>query len=230
MPSGYLACDTVVAPSNTVVAPSDTATFASIANDLLLHGYSITPHALPAALANSLLSQIRQIPDSAFAKGAIGRQGNRTHDQGIRRNDILWIDDETEPQRQWLAWTALLQAHLNRTLFLGLFSFENHFSRYRPGDFYKKHYDAFKGQANRRLSVVAYLNEDWMPEDAGELIIYDNTGSDIIARVSPLFGTLAVFLSEEFPHEVLATRKYRYSITGWYRMNNSTGSHLDPPQ
>ncbi len=217
------ACETVA------VASEDTI-FTCIANDLLQHGYSITPNAFPAALAKALLQEIQQVPDSIFAKGGVGRQHYRTRNQGIRRNDILWIDGETAAQRQWLAWTAQLQTYLNRTLLLGLFSFENHFSRYRPGDFYRTHHDAFKGQANRRLSVVAYLNPNWVPEDAGELIIYAATGSDIVARVAPLSGTLVVFLSEDFPHEVLATQNNRYSVTGWYRVNNSTGSHLDPPR
>lgn len=46
---------------------------------------------------------------------------------------------------------------LNRHLLLGLFSFESHFTHYRAGDFYKQHQDAFKGQANRILSLVVYL-------------------------------------------------------------------------
>ncbi len=217
-------------PYETVGVAGEETTFARMANDLLQHGYSITPNAFPVTLASALLLEIQQVPDSIFARGGIGRQNHRTCNKGVRRNDILWIGGETAAQRQWLAWTALLQTYLNRTLLLGLFSFESHFSRYRPGDFYKIHRDAFKGQANRVLSVVAYLNPNWVPEDAGELVIYADAGSDIVARVAPLSGTLAVFLSEDFPHEVLATKNNRYSVTGWYRVNNSTGSRLDPPR
>jgi SM-20-related protein len=45
----------------------------------------------------------------------------------------------------------------------------------------------------------------------------------------PQGGTLAVFLSEEFPHEVLAANRTRYSIAGWFRVNTTTGDRLDPP-
>jgi len=32
---------------------------------------------------------------------------------------------------------------------------------------------------------------------------------------------LVIFLSEEFPHEVLPANTHRYSIAGWFRVNNS---------
>ena len=52
----------------------------------------------------------------------------------------------------------------------------------------------------------------------GELVIYDDAGEQPLQTVLPLAGTLAVFLSEEVPHEVRAARRDRYSIAGWYRV------------
>jgi SM-20-related protein len=48
-------------------------------------------------------------------------------------------------------------------------------------------------------------------------------------KVLPSFGTIVVFLSEEFPHEVLPAKRDRYSIAGWFRLNNSIDNNIDPP-
>ena len=85
------------------------------------------------------------------------------------------------------------------------------------------------------LSVVVYLNDNWSDDDGGELILYDNqllASSDTDTRiviVTPNLGTIVVFLSEEFPHEVLPAKGDRYSIAGWFRLNNSTAHKIDPP-
>jgi SM-20-related protein len=86
--------------------------------------------------------------------------------------------------------------------------------------------DAFHGEANRILTLVAYLNLDWKEEDGGELIIY--SGDNVFAMVPPEFATLVVFLSEEFPHEVLPARRDRYSVAGWFRLNASSSQRVDP--
>ncbi len=42
--------------------------------------------------------------------------------------------------------------------------------------------------------------------------------SDQEHRVLPESGTVALFLSEEVPHEVRAARRDRFSIAGWFRV------------
>ena len=85
------------------------------------------------------------------------------------------------------------------------------------------------------LAVVVYLNQHWSAADGGELVIYDDKSPDSsvvdqnIITVIPNFGTVVVFLSEEFPHEVLPARRDRYSIAGWFRLNNSIANNIDPP-
>jgi len=144
---------------------------------------------------------------------------------------IAWIESaDSGAAGQWLQFSAQLQHHLNRALMLGLFSFESHFAHYAPGAFYKTHVDAFKGQANRVLSVVLYLNLEWSANDGGEMVLYsDQDPQCVLETIQPLGGTLAVFLSEDFPHEVLPTRRDRYSIAGWYRVNTSSTLRVDPP-
>lgn len=209
--------------------------FESISNDLVDKGYSIRPYALPEDLTLSLLQYITELPKNNFKQAGIGRANNHTINNFIRKDDICWINGTSEAGSAWINWAESLQAFLNRRLFLGLFSFESHFALYSKGDFYKKHKDAFKGEGNRVLSVVVYLNQQWSAADGGELVIYNNQlpDSSLIdntkTTVIPGFGTIVVFLSEEFPHEVLPANRDRYSIAGWFRLNTSIANNIDPP-
>lgn len=204
--------------------------FERIATDLASKGYSIQPFALPLALSNSLLEQVLNISPNEFIDAGIGRLQKHMQNEFVRRDEICWINGSSETTKAWLDWTNDLKEFLNRRLFLGLFSFESHFAHYAPGSFYKTHLDAFKGEANRILSVVAYLNPDWQIDDGGELVLYKNKEDCEGHKVVPAHGTLAIFLSEEFPHEVLPSNRDRYSIAGWYRVNGSSASRVDPPR
>src|SRR5690606_30154176 len=101
------------------------------------------------------------------------------------------------------------------------------FARYGCGDFYKRHRDSFPGQANRILSVVAYLNPDWGDDDGGELVLYHEDTDQVLCKVVPELGTMVFLLSEEFPHEVLPAAKPRWSIAGWFRVNTSLAGVID---
>ena len=168
--------------------------------------------------------------DEKFDPAGIGRDQQLNLNELVRGDEICWITGESQAGRDWLQWTEEMQQYLNRRLFLGLFSFESHFAHYAAGDFYKRHCDAFKGEANRVLSIVVYLNRDWHEEDGGELVLYTSEDDQQGIKVIPSFATVVVFLSEEFPHEVLSAKQDRYSIAGWYRINSSTVGRVDPPQ
>ncbi len=193
--------------------------FEAIANDLSTKGYSVCSDAIPFALAQSLAQEVLHKPAQYFKKAGIGRQSQHILDDSIRSDQICWIDDTSEAGDTWLRWTESLKQYLNRRLFLGLNDFESHFAHYGKGDFYKKHKDAFVGQGNRILSAVTYLNDDWLQQDGGELVLYDESSKEI-ERILPELGTLVIFLSEEFPHEVLPAQRERYSIAGWFRAGN----------
>ena len=66
-------------------------------------------------------------------------------------------------------------------------------------------------------------------QDGGELLLYRQESDVPIETVSPLYGRMIIFLSNEFPHEVAKTNKHRRSIAGWFRVNNSLGASMDPP-
>ena len=204
--------------------------FEQVANDLIQKGYSIQPFALPFELSNKLLQHVTAMSSNSFIEAGIGRMREHMRNDFVRRDEICWITGNSEAGAQWLEWTNKLQNYLNRHLFLGLFSFESHFAHYAAGCFYKRHKDAFKGEANRVLSVVAYLNSDWQIDDGGELVLYKDDLDSSGLKVIPALGTLAIFLSEEFPHEVLPAQRDRYSIAGWYRINASSADRVDPPR
>lgn len=204
--------------------------FERIAEDIRVKGYSINPGVLPASLTDALIAHLVQMNDEQFNLAGIGREQQHMHNRFVRNDEICWITGESGAGRDWLRWVAELQAFLNRRLLLGLFSFESHFARYAPGAYYKRHLDAFRGETNRVLSVVAYLNTEWTAADGGELVLYSDTADRDGLRVSPIAGTVVIFLSEEFPHEVLPARRDRYSIAGWYSINRTTADRADPPR
>jgi SM-20-related protein len=203
----------------------DDPLFLRIAAELTERSYSVIPNAVPAELGAEILAQIQGMPRDDFNAAGVGRDDDHTLNHFVRRDSIRWIAGTTAAERSWLSWAGRLQTSLNRQLFLGLSEFESHFAHYAPGDFYRKHLDAFKSdrlaagiaaKSNRVLSLVAYFNPGWLPDDGGELLIYDGDNHPLL-QVTPAYSTLVVFLSEEVPHEVLPSRRDRYSIAGWFR-------------
>ena len=203
----------------------------TVALTLKSRGFAIIPNAIPESLGLSLWQEVTALEADAFKSAKIGRQHQEHLNRFTRTDSICWIHGTGAPCIAWLTWTESLRQTLNRELFMGLFSFESHYAHYRPGDFYKRHLDAFRGEANRLVSVVLYLNPGWQPDDGGELVLYPREGEiHEPIKVTPSFGTLVCFLSEEFPHEVLPAKRDRYSIAGWFRVNTSTASRVDPPR
>ncbi len=204
--------------------------FGRIADDIEKRGYSIQHGALPNDVASALYSYQQDLSDKRFSNAGVGRGEYFANKELVRTDRICWIYGESDADREWIEWATRLQRFLNQRLFLGLFSFESHFAHYSPGAYYKKHYDAFRGEANRILSVVAYLNPSWTSTDGGELVLYTNEYDREGLKVVPLLGTFVVFLSEQFAHEVLPASKDRHSVAGWFRVNTSTNNKIDPPQ
>ncbi|HDM8196795.1 TPA: 2OG-Fe(II) oxygenase [Vibrio harveyi] len=166
------------------------------------------------------------IPDD-WKKARIGRNDDVTRIETIRSDKIQWLKrDMGAPVASFLDKMEEIRLEANRHFFLGLFEYEAHFAKYEKGDFYQKHLDCFKGNENRRLTTVFYMNESWSEEDAGELVVYD-LNDNKIATIPPRSGRLFVFLSEQFPHEVLPTNAERFSIAGWFRINGVKDNQLD---
>lgn len=193
--------------------------FEYAATQIAEQGYCILKDALPQDIGKALMQILHANSLQQFHQAGVGRSDNYVKDQHVRKDQIHWITQDTVGAESWLSWTNELMVYLNRRLFLGLFSFESHFSHYRKGDFYKKHQDAFKGKSNRKLSLVIYLNKQWQDSNGGELVIYTNDDLQPAIKIKPKLGTVVLFLSEDFPHEVLPSHTDRYSIAGWFRVN-----------
>lgn len=214
---------------NRAAEPPDITLFAQIAEQLEQRGYAICPAALPEPVTDSLLVALASQAE-AFVPAAIGRGGEAERNRFVRRDKIVWLDEQQRHAQAWRQWSEALRLYLNKRLFLGLFSFESHLAHYAPGDFYKRHRDAFRGESNRVLSVVGYLNRGWQPDHGGELLVYSDEQLAPLVSVTPSFASVVVFLSEEFPHEVLPAQRDRYSVAGWYRLNSSINGQIDPPR
>lgn len=191
-----------------------TVLFEKIANDLRDNGYSVNEQALPNELCLALYEKARAKQD--FHLAGVGRKQQHTVDTSIRSDAIRWINGDCSTEIAWQEFTEHLKNYLNQCLFLGLSYYESHFAHYAKGAFYQKHLDAFRGQSNRVLSTVLYLNPEWHDSWGGELALY-NEQDQLLETVRPNMAKLVVFLSEEFPHEVKPANSDRYSIAGWFR-------------
>ncbi|WP_445767295.1 2OG-Fe(II) oxygenase [Rheinheimera sp.] len=204
------------------VLASDALNFDAIIAAFYQHGWVWLPHFLSNELNTALLHEAQH--NANLTPAGIGRQNAHQLNQQIRRDATQWFDGQSDAQQHYLALMARLQLIFNRRCFLGLFDFECHFARYNKGDYYQKHVDAFSGRSNRVLTTVSYLNS---VSAGGELALYDEQ-DQLIDRFRPTAGSLVLFESERFPHEVLPALDVRYSIAGWFRKNASINGVLDP--
>lgn len=209
----------------------DAGLYDGIAAALSRDGYIVLPTALPPQLIDALFMHLKSLHGDHFHRAGIGKQTDHQLNKFVRSDAITWLNGSHPASRDYLDWMERLRLALNRRLFLGLFDFECHYAWYRRGTFYRKHLDAFRGRTNRVISTVLYLNPNWEPQDAGELLLYSPRDENrVLERIAPQYGKLVLFLSEDFPHEVLPVNRSRYSVAGWFRVNNSLGPVIDPPR
>lgn len=194
---------------------------------LVQHGYVIVPHFIDPAAATELYDYAQQLQPGDWQQAGIGRADQYTTNTAVRQDKIRWLRHDDPTEARYLQFMDELRLLINYELFMGLFDYECHLAHYPPGAFYRKHVDAFKGRSNRILTSVLYLNPDWQADDGGELVIYGDDG-EVLETVLPQAGKLVLFLSERFVHEVLPGQRDRFSITGWFRHNNSIGGLVDP--
>jgi SM-20-related protein len=203
------------------VLDSNTMDIENIANALEHKGYIILDKPLPDELLAELLARCHDDDAARFRAAQVGRGAAKQRIESIRGDVIDWLDACNSADQAYLARMEELRLGLNAALFMGLFDYECHYAIYGKGGGYAKHSDVLQGKKNRILTTVLYLNEDWQASDGGELLIYDPSGETVIETVRPTFGTMVIFLSEQFPHEVLISHATRRSIAGWFRVSGS---------
>jgi SM-20-related protein len=156
-----------------------------------------------------------------FKKAAIGNRTNENIEKSVRGDFILWINEADAGESELIFFNKLnsLIEYLNKTCFLGILQKEFHYALYSEGTFYKRHMDTFQNDDRRKLSLVCYLNdEDWKPENGGELVIYkEENGIEVTKNIYPLPGRMVIFESQMLEHEVKPVKTTRLSITGWLK-------------
>lgn len=135
----------------------------------------------------------------------------------LRGDRTRWFEPAalTAAQRPFVERIDRLRQALNRSLMLGLVDTEAHYALYRPGAGYARHLDCLRGSDARVVSAVFYLNQAWQESDGGALRLYlaDDSHRDIY----PHAGSLLLFLSAQFEHEVLPATRDRLSVACWLR-------------
>ena len=223
---------------------------ASAIQGLSTKGYAIIPNFLPADLVSQLNADVSSLrSNSKFNVARIGQDATNKLNTDIRVAETCFIGrtklqdcpdaarerlyDALDGVRADLSGNSVLDETssstgeltkaapaLDSTLSELLYAY------YPQGGFYRRHRDAIPGSASvlRCYSLLLYLNENWTPEDEGQLRMHFDSGGDFLPEgeepnyidVEPKGGTLVLFKSDQIPHEVLDTKSQRAAVVGWY--------------
>lgn len=190
--------------------------------DLLIDSYldnniGIDGNFLTEKLSAGLLQNILQLQrDDKMITAGIGNEEVKDPRQKMRGDKIYWMD-KTNPniyEQEYLQLAEDFISHLNGTCYTGINGYEFHYAVYEEGSFYKKHKDQFKNDSSRKYSLISYLNENWLEEDGGQLLVYQN---EVAQTIQPHAQTAVFFKSDEMEHEVTKAHRSRMSITGWLK-------------
>lgn len=189
-----------------------------LAEALATRGLAVVDDFIPLELVIELAAlSDRLVAQGSMRPARVGKGANKRLDREIRGDLISWFAPipEHEAETELMARVEALRLALNRRLFLGLFDYEACHARYPEGARYRRHRDRFTKAGRRILTLVSYLNRDWTEGDGGELRVFLPDGTNTI--IEPLAGRAVLFFSDRFPHEVLAARRPRLSVAGWFR-------------
>ena len=190
--------------------------------DLLIDSYlgnniGIDTGFLTEALSNGLQQNILQLQkDDLMTVAGIGNESIKDPQQKMRGDKIYWMDKSHDNayEQEFLHLVENFIDHLNRTCYTGINDYEFHYAVYEEGSFYRRHKDQFKNNSNRKYSLINYLNNNWVEEDGGQLLVYQN---ETVQHISPQSQTAVFFNSDELEHEVSVANRERMSISGWLK-------------
>ncbi len=194
---------------------TDRFEFKAAASALAADGWCIVPDLLHPAQTRALASECAAMHDAKLLRPA-GTGAARTA-SALRGDSTHWFvtGAMSAPQQAFADRIDTLRIALNRALMLGLVDCESHYAVYRPGAGYARHLDCLRDNEARVVSAVFYLNEGWQETDGGALRLY--LEGDAHRDIHPHAGTLLLFLSAQFEHEVLPAVRDRMSIACWMR-------------
>lgn len=174
----------------------------------------LTPE-LSAGLQQNI-AQLQKYDKMTFA--GVGNETVMDTKQKMRGDKIYWMDKSHDNifEREFLFQMEGFIERLNSTCYAGINDYEFHYAVYEEGSGYKRHKDQFKNDSNRKYSLINYLNNDWLEQDGGQLMIYQNNESQTI---QPQSQTAVFFKSDEMEHEVTLANRRRMSISGWLKQS-----------
>lgn len=190
--------------------------------DLLIDSYldnkiGIDPGFMSKSLSDGLQQNILQLQnDRMMTVAGIGNEAVKDQHQKMRGDKIYWMDKSHSNQyeQEFLQLAEDFIDRLNSTCYTGINGYEFHYAVYEEGSFYKRHRDQFQNDSNRKFSLINYLNNNWLEEDGGQLLVYQNEETQTI---EPHAQTAVFFKSDEMEHEVSKANRSRMSITGWLK-------------
>jgi Rps23 Pro-64 3,4-dihydroxylase Tpa1-like proline 4-hydroxylase len=190
--------------------------------DLLIDSYlknnvGIDTCFLNEELSAGLQQNILQLQEDKLMEAAgIGNNQGKDNHQNMRGDKIYWMDKSHDNiyEQEFLQQVEGFIDRLNSTCYTGINAYEFHYAMYEEGSYYKRHKDQFKNDSNRKYSLISYLNENWLEEDGGQLLLYQNDGTQ---EIQPQSKTAVFFKSDEMEHEVVMATRNRMSITGWLK-------------
>lgn len=193
--------------------------FELLIEGVVAKGYAVCDDFLEPSEVENLLNTFAQRYESGkFKDASIGKQSEAHKAARVRGDQILWLETNSVDvaERMLLNKNQAFVDYLNQTCYLGIVGTEIHFAKFNVGKFYRRHRDTFQAQKGRILSVIYYLNPNWIPENGGNLIIYTSeNGIEKGIVIEPLAGRLVCFESEKLEHEVSEAFAERFSVTGW---------------
>ncbi len=193
--------------------------FETLISSYLDSKVGIVEHFVSEELAQHLVKRLFELKDQNLLKTAgIGNAAKLTQNSAIRSDSIYWLDraNNNAHETAFLDHVDAFVSYLNRSCYTGITGYEFHFALFDRGSFYRKHLDQFQDNSSRQFSMITYLNENWQPEDGGELCIYDDD-DDVAQKIAPTNRKTVFFKSNELVHEVLETNTPRLSVTGWLK-------------
>lgn len=150
--------------------------------------------------------------DASFTRAGTG--STRRVAAAVREDRTAWQVDLPAVFPGLRERFETVRDELNTAAWLGLGAFDVQLAIHGIGSHYSPHRDALRGQTQRRVTAILYLNSDWAPTDGGCLRIHTSEGT---RDVEPRGGRLVVFLSHSVLHEVRPTRAVRHAATAWFR-------------
>lgn len=129
-----------------------------------------------------------------------GVGADATHRIEIRGDQIAWLDPSDLPEGMapvLSLFEEFMQA-LNESAYLGARTLECQVAVYHHGRGYARHRDATTSASSRRATAIYYAN-DWHAGEGGELEVWEDAGSRLVA---PMSDRMVAFRSQCTEHAV----------------------------